>query len=39
MIAFYTIFSLSVGAITLISTGASLLTFGHHSCAMLKIAW
>ncbi|KAH0945347.1 hypothetical protein HN011_004120 [Eciton burchellii] len=38
VIVFYTILSLSVGAVTLVSTGASLLTFGQHSCAMLKIA-
>ncbi|XP_026828839.1 uncharacterized protein LOC113562726 isoform X2 [Ooceraea biroi] len=38
VIAFYTILSLTVGAATVVSTGASLLTFGHHSCAMFKIA-
>ncbi|XP_026828793.1 uncharacterized protein LOC105285740 isoform X2 [Ooceraea biroi] len=38
VIAFYTILSLCVSAATIVSTGASLLTFGQHSCAMLKIA-
>lgn len=36
---FYTIVSLFVGAATAISIGTSFLTFGYHSCAMLKIAW
>ncbi|KAH0945327.1 hypothetical protein HN011_000268 [Eciton burchellii] len=38
VIVFYTVVSLFVASITVISIGTSLLTFGNHSCALLKIA-
>ncbi|XP_011348472.2 uncharacterized protein LOC105285738 isoform X1 [Ooceraea biroi] len=37
-ITFYTVVSLFVASATVISIGTSILTFGNHSCAMLKIA-